>query len=130
MPVDGISESLDDGRSMLTQNETSLEGPLTIERTRYGDEVLVFTLAGEFDLAGAADARAMIEPALTDPDVMTVFDLTSLEFIDSSGIALLYRVAGAHADKDNLRLMPSRHPGVNRVLALTGVAATIPIVVG
>jgi anti-anti-sigma factor len=113
---------------MLAQIEGRFDGPLIIERTRYGDDVIVFSLAGELDHAETAVARHMLEPALTEPCAMVVIDLTELEFIGVKGIHLLYELARARPDKESLRLLPSRHVGVNRVLRLTGVEAVIPTV--
>lgn len=113
---------------MLTQTDATLEGPLTITQTRYGDDVVVFTLSGEFDLAVARRAHTMLEPIREADCALTVLDLTELEFIDSSGVAFLYAAARAHPRKDSLRLLPSRHGGVNRVLALTEIGELIPIV--
>jgi anti-sigma B factor antagonist len=113
---------------MLAQIEERFDGPLVIERTRYGDDVIVFSLAGELDLAVAAVTRQILEPVLTDPCPMVVVDLTELEFIGVKGVHLLYELARARPDKESLRLLPSRHPGVNKVLELTGVDTVIPIV--
>jgi anti-anti-sigma factor len=113
---------------MLTQNEATVHGPLTIQRTRYGDDVLVFSLSGEFDLATAEAGKEMLESALHDRCSVTVFDLTELEFIDSCGVALLYAIARSHPDRESMRLLLSRHRGVNRVLELTDVGSVIPIV--
>lgn len=113
---------------MLAQTEQSLDGPLTIRQTRYGDDVLVVSLAGELDLAVKGCAEAALGSALRDPGGMVVVDLTELEFLDSAGVALLYELAEARPGKDSLRLLPSRHEGVNRVLQLTGVGARIPVV--
>jgi anti-anti-sigma factor len=113
---------------MLAQTEARFDGPLTIQRTRYGDDVLVLALSGELDLAVIGVAREMLEPAMTEPCAMVVIDLTELEFIGVKGVALLYELAEGRADADSLRLLPSRHEGVNRVLELTGVRAVITTV--
>jgi anti-sigma B factor antagonist len=113
---------------MLAQTEERFDGPLTIERTRYGDDVIVFALAGELDLSLAPAAWYVLEPTLDEPDTMLVIDLTELEFIDSSGIAILYRLARGRPDRDTLRLLPSRHEGVNKVLELTEVGEIITLV--
>jgi anti-anti-sigma factor len=113
---------------MLAQSGATLEGPLTINRTRYGDDVIVLSLAGEFDFSSAAAAAEMLDPVRDDPCAMTVLDLTELEFMDTSGVAFLYGVARSHPDRETLRLLPSRHGGVNKVLALTDVGSLIPIV--
>jgi anti-sigma B factor antagonist len=113
---------------MLAQTEERFDGPLTIERTRYGDDVIVFALAGELDLSVAPAAWYVLEPTLEEPDAMLVVDLTELEFIDSSGIAILYRLAHERPDRDTLRLLPSRHEGVNKVLELTEIGEIITLV--
>jgi anti-anti-sigma factor len=113
---------------MLTPAEERFDGPLSIEQTRYGDDVIVFSFAGELDLGTTADAWRVIEPALDERGAMLVLDLTELEFIGAKGIGLLYGLAAARPDKETLRLLPSVHEGVNRVLELTGVGSVIPIV--
>lgn len=113
---------------MYAQTEKRFTGPLTIEETRYGDDVLVVSLAGELDLAVQRSAQRALESAPTRAGTMVVIDLTELEFLDSGGVALLYELAETHADKGSLRLLPSRHEGVNRVLELTEVGTVIPIV--
>jgi anti-anti-sigma factor len=110
---------------MLAQVEERLDGPLTIERIRYGGDILVFSLSGELDLAVTADAWRVIEPALDEPEAMVVIDLTELELIDAKGVALLYGLVAGHPGKDTLRLLSSRREGVNRVLRLTGVDSVI-----
>jgi anti-anti-sigma factor len=113
---------------MLARTEDRLDGPLTIVRTRYGDDVIVFSLSGELDLGTTASAWRLIEPALDESQAMLVVDLTELEFIGVKGIGLLYGLAAARPDKETLRLLPSVHEGVNRVLGLTEVGSVIPIV--
>jgi anti-anti-sigma factor len=113
---------------MLSQSEERLDGPLRVKYTRYGDDVIVFQLGGELDLATTADAWRVIESALDEPKAMLVIDLTELEFLGVKGVSFLYGLAAARADKDTLRLLPSVHEGVNRVLQLTGVGSAIPIV--
>lgn len=113
---------------MLSQVEERLDGPLTIERARYGDEVIVITLGGELDLSATADAWRIIEPVLDEPNAMVVIDLTDLEFIGVKGVGLLFALAAARPDRETLRLLPSTHEGVNRVLELTGIRAEIPTV--
>lgn len=113
---------------MLAQIQERFDGPPAIERTRYGDDVIVVSLSGELDLATTPSAEEIVGPALTDAGTIVVVDLTELEFIGTKGIALLYELAHARSDKDSVRLLPSRDAGVNKVLELTGVPAVIPTV--
>jgi anti-anti-sigma factor len=113
---------------MLAHTNRHSSGPFTIEATLYGSEVLVYSLAGELDLAVVEIARAAIEPTIADRSELIVIDLDQLEFFDSSGVALLYSLARSRPDPASLRLLPSRHVGVNRVLELTNVGSVIRIV--
>jgi len=113
---------------MLAQREERFDGPLTIERTRYGDDVIVFSLAGEFDRTAIGIGREALEPTLEKPCAMVVLDLTELEFMDSSGVELLYELARDRPGKEALRLIRSRHEGVNRVLEMTGVESVVTTV--
>jgi anti-anti-sigma factor len=114
---------------MLAQIEDRLDGPLAIERTRYGDDVLVLAFSGELDLAVIPAAREFLAPAFEEPTtIMVVIDLTELEFICAGGIGLLYALGRARVAKDSLRLLPSRHRGVNKVLELTDVGSVVPVV--
>jgi anti-anti-sigma factor len=113
---------------MLAQTEERFDGPFTIERTRYGDDVIVFSFSGELDMSVTTAAWQVIEPALDHPKAMIVLDLTELEFIGVKGVGLLYGLAAARPDKETLRLLPSVHEGVNKVLEMTGVGSVIPIV--
>jgi anti-anti-sigma factor len=113
---------------MLANTHTHSSGPFTIEETLYGSEVLVYSLSGELDLAVVEIARAAIEPTIADRSELIVIDLDRLEFLDSSGVALLYSLARSCPDPESLRLVPSRHGGVNRMLELTDIGSVIRIV--
>jgi anti-sigma B factor antagonist len=114
---------------MLAKTKTKSGRPFAIEETRYGDGVVVFSLTGELDLAVIETAKEAVEP-VAGGSAMVVVDLTDLEFLDSSGVALLHRLARTHLGPDSLRLVSSRHEGVNRMLDLTEVGSVIPIVTG
>jgi anti-sigma B factor antagonist len=113
---------------MLANTHTHSSGPFTIEETLYGSEVLVYSLAGELDLAVVEIAKAAIEPTIAERPELVVIDLDRLEFLDSSGVRLFYSLARSRPDQESLRLVPSRHAGVNRVLELTDVGSVIRIV--
>lgn len=113
---------------MLSQTEERFDGPLTIERTRYGDDVIVISLSGELDLTSIPLTEGVVEPAMTDASAMVVVDLTELEFLGVKGVHLLYDLARARPDDESLRLVASRHPGPNRVLRVTGLPEAITTV--
>jgi anti-sigma B factor antagonist len=89
--------------------------------TRDG-EVVTIALRGEFDLAVVDTVRAKFEEARGDGSSLVVIDLRALTFIDSTGIAfLLSAVKGGEGPR--LSFIPSEAPAVQRVFAVTGVAA-------
>ena len=88
--------------------------------------VCTICAAGELDLANAQTLSGALEEASTSGEI--VLDMSELEFIDSTGIALL--VSMHHRRNRNgavgFRLIASQSPGVQRVLALTGLDRELP----
>jgi anti-anti-sigma factor len=115
---------------MLVHTEAKPAGSFDIEQTLYGTDVLVVSLAGELDLAVLETAKETLGAAVADPSPLLVLDLTELELLGTCGVALFHALARARTTPDSLRILPSRHGGVNRVLELTDVGAVIPIVSG
>lgn len=97
------------------------DGLLWVGSIRYGDEVAIVSLAGELDLAVLSTAAAAIDDAFAAGAQRLVLDLQKLEFLDSSGIALLSRVAARDVPACDVLVIPSDSPGVSRVLAVTGI---------
>lgn len=65
----------------------------TVEVVRGDDHTVTVRLRGEIDLASAAAVEQAVRAALPEPPVRVVFDLSELRFMDSSGIAVLLRLA-------------------------------------
>jgi len=70
------------------------------------------------DLANADCASSILSEALSSSKRVVV-DLTKLEFLDSTGIALL--VDAMHNGGERLSFLPSEHGPVQRLLRLTGL---------
>jgi anti-anti-sigma factor len=77
-------------------------------------------LRGELDLANAGTAEAELDAAL-ESGAPVVVDMRQLEFIDSTGIALLVRAMQVDGNASGLSFLRSEFDAVNRVLELTGV---------
>src|SRR3954449_3047296 len=93
------------------------DGLLAVQQTSEGERLRV-ALAGEMDLANAETAGSTLrEVLLSDKDV--VVDLGGLEFIDSTGLAML--VVAMREGGRRLSFLPSRHASVRRLLSLTGL---------
>jgi len=84
------------------------------------DARCVVSIRGELDLANAGTAEAELESALAG-GAPVVVDMRALEFIDSTGIALLVRWIQADGSAHRLSFVPSQFEAVSKVLELTGV---------
>ena len=87
----------------------------TALEVRRGDEAGLFFLSGEFDLE-CREAFESWVPAFSEAGGEVVFDLSGLEFMDSSGIHCLLRLA---AERDVVIRTPSA--AVRRVLQIAGL---------
>ena len=96
--------------------------PVTVRTSREGSTPVV-SIAGELDLSNADSVRSAIEGELDPGTPKLVFELSRLEFMDSSGIALLTSLAQAVPEVE------LRHPTdiVRRILEITGVDQWLPM---
>jgi anti-anti-sigma factor len=84
--------------------------------------VLVIEVSGEVDVSNVDRLRDQVDAAVQSGPNQVIFDLGELEFIDSSGLALLVTIAN---DIGQARL---RRPSaiVRRVVKVTGLAELLP----
>ena len=84
----------------------------------------VIRLSGELDMVSVERVRSVVEGALTAEDDRLAFDVSELEFMDSSGIALLVSAART------ARQVELRHPTpiVRRLIELTGLTELLLMV--
>lgn len=94
------------------------DGLLTVQQLDEGLQ-LRLALRGELDLSNAKTAKAALTAAFAS-DKKVVVDLAQLEFLDSTGIALLVDALQRH-DAERLSFLPSNSGGVRRLLELTGL---------
>jgi anti-anti-sigma factor len=78
----------------------------------------VVRLSGDLDLAGADQARAVVDEAVATGPARLTFDVTELRFMDSSGIAVLI----AAAQKVDSVVLRNPSPVIQRLLTLAGLA--------
>ena len=102
------------------------DGTLAVRTSTEGDTRTV-ALRGELDLANAATAETALGEALGDEGRQVLVDLSELEFIDSTGIALLVSTLGRNDGEIRVTFIPSDFPAVTRVLELTGLAERLPL---
>lgn len=115
--------------AMEQQQRDVVDGTLTISSRPDGDTCVV-SFRGEFDLANAPAAETELTAAMAPGVARLVIDIAGLEFIDSTGIAVLLSALHRCEGKREIRFVPSRSAAVNRVLSLTGVAERLPLLDG
>jgi anti-anti-sigma factor len=87
------------------------------------------SVRGELDLSTAPELEGPLEQVLENGDGSVLIDLSSCEFIDSTGIALIVR-AWQRLDGDGAShslVICSDNEQVRRVLEITGLELSIPV---
>jgi len=106
---------------MATEQERQISDGTLRVGVAEADSECVIRLCGELDLANAPTAEAELDAAMSR-STRVVVDMRELEFIDSTGIALLVGIISRNSDSAAVSFFPSEFPAVKRVLELTGVA--------
>ncbi len=111
---------------MSSEQREIADGTLVV-RTEANGGNRVVALCGELDLANASTAERALEQVLAEESTPVVVDMRELEFIDSTGIALLVAALNRNETETRIRFVPSDSPAVTRVLELTGLAERLPL---
>jgi anti-anti-sigma factor len=111
---------------MSSEQRDIADGTLVVRTAKEGD-THVISLCGELDLANAGTAETALEASLSDSASQIVIDMSELEFIDSTGIALLVAALGNNDSEIRVRFIPSTAAAVIRVLELTGLSERLPL---
>ena len=91
-------------------------------------EIVVARVSGELDLAGAPGTGDLIAEAVPTSARGLVVDMTTLEFIDSSGIAMLFGLARRLASRrQELRVVAPGGRAVKRVLDIVEFSRAAPV---
>lgn len=102
------------------------DGLLVVRLTAESDRMKI-ALLGELDLGNAKTAEGLLFEALgSEQDVLV--DLGKLEFLDSTGIALL--VTAMQIKQSGLAFIPSESAEVRRLLSLTGLDERMEFLAG
>jgi len=91
--------------------------------------VRTISVRGELDLSTAPELEGPLEQALDGGEGSVLIDLSSCEFIDSTGIALIVRAwQRLDGDGDGRALVIcTGNDQVRRVLEITGLELSIPV---
>ena len=88
----------------------------------------VLTLAGDFDMHTVQAVTQPVEELLQDPPDELVVDLSGVDFIDSSGIALLVKVYGRVVrEREGTMRVDRTSPVALRLLEVCGLLETFGI---
>ena len=91
-------------------------------------EVVVARLSGELDIAGAPGMGERIHAAVPTSARALVIDFSSLDFIDSSGIAMLFGLARKLGSRrQQLRVVATSGKPVARVLDIVEFDRAAPV---
>ena len=110
---------------MALREEREVRDGQLVVRIAAEESPLTISLEGELDLATCHTAEGALFQALETSRDEVILDMRKLEFIDSTGIALLV-AALRRSEPDQLRVIPSESQAVARVLRLTGVDEHLP----
>jgi anti-anti-sigma factor len=84
--------------------------------------VVCVRLTGEIDMSNADNLREAITTVTPNDARGLIVDLTDVEYLDSAGIHLIYRLReGLHRRGLQLRLVIPEHSVVNDALRLAGI---------
>jgi anti-anti-sigma factor len=98
-----------------------------VEGERQGTVCLV-RVHGEIDLSNAQEVSSAIGSAMGQEARWLVVDLSDITYLDSSGVALLLRLAERlQTRRRQLHLVVPRRSPVRRVLVFTGLPRVIPV---
>jgi len=95
---------------------------------REEDGVVVAQVAGELDLSNSPSTGDAIEAALPPSARALVVDFTPLTFLDSSGVAMLFRLVRRLGDhRQQLHVVAPEGEAVGRVLEIVDFGRAAPV---
>ena len=95
---------------------------------RDGDDIVVARLTGELDISGADSTGQRIAEAVPSSARGVVVDMSELEFIDSSGISMLFALARrVGSRRQELRVVAPDGRPVARVLQIVEFDRAAPV---
>lgn len=94
-----------------------------------GDDVVVARLTGEIDLSNAAQVGEDLTAAIPNSALGLVIDLTATDYLDSSGVHLVFDLADRLRQRQQqLRVVVPEGAPIRRVLRIVELGGTVPVV--
>jgi anti-sigma B factor antagonist len=98
---------------------------LTLESV---EGVPVAALSGEIDVSNATELRARISELTAEGGGGLALDLTAVDYLDSSGLGMLLRVASAFSDHGKeLRLVVEKDSFIASLMETTGMDGILSV---
>jgi anti-anti-sigma factor len=92
------------------------------------DDIVVARLAGELDISVAEKTRRQIAEAVPSSALGVVVDMGDLEFMDSSGVSMLFSLARQVAShRQQIRVVAPPGRPVSRVLDIVEFGRAAPV---
>ncbi|MFF0156278.1 STAS domain-containing protein [Streptomyces sp. NPDC005263] len=103
------------------------QNPLSVEVTLPREDVALITVEGYLDVDTATEFQHHLANQLHHGRRHFLLDLSSVPFMDSSGMNIILRVYQEARDIPGSVHIISPTPAVRRILDLTGVSITVPV---
>ena len=93
-----------------------------------GDDVVVARLRGEIDLSNARDVGDQLSAAIPNSALGLVIDLTATDYLDSSGVHLLFDLGERLGRRQQqLRVVVPEGAPIRRVLRIVELDESVPV---
>jgi anti-anti-sigma factor len=93
-----------------------------------GDDVVVARLSGEIDLSNAAQVGEDLGAGVPNSALGLVIDLTATEYLDSSGVHLVFDLAERlQRRQQQLRVVVPEGAPIRRVLRIVELDGAVPV---
>ncbi|MFD3504906.1 STAS domain-containing protein [Streptomyces sp. NPDC058676] len=103
------------------------QNPLSVEVTLPREDVALISVEGYLDVDTATEFQHHLANQLHHGRRHFLLDLSSVPFMDSSGMNIILRVYQQARDIPGSVHIISPTPAVRRILDLTGVSITVPV---
>ena len=121
------TESAADRRARRLATEASVRA--CDMHVQNADDRTTLLVTGEFDASCVLRFERLVRAAADDPKPFLVIDLRDVNFIDSTGLALLLRTeAASRQDGFELKIVRSPAPAVRSALEASGLERVLPFV--
>jgi anti-anti-sigma factor len=91
-------------------------------------DVVVARLGGEVDLSNAAEVREELTAAVPNSALGLVLDLTATEYLDSSGVHLMFELSERlRLRQQQLRVVVPSDAPIRRVLRIVELDDSVPV---